>query len=135
MSKSAGILAIFILILFIGYIYKFFPRDETFGFPYSPLLSSGKEIRLTQSWYMSIVLEKFRYVILSWALWFHGIPKKESVVRFGAAIICVNITLLPVFWMLFYKSPNQNEWFIAKIVLSLLIFTIYTYGGVWNRSD
>ncbi len=126
----------FILIVFLGYAYEFFSLKETWGFPYSDPLSSGEEIRISKQWYIAVLFDKLRYVILSWALWFYAIPRSQTIVKLGAAIFCVKLTFVPINWMLFYMAPFKEERFLLMVILSIIIGLTITHfnGGIWRNN-
>jgi len=134
MNRINYIIPILILIVFLGYVWEFFPTNETWGFPHSPLLSDGSEIRISKQWYIAVLADKVRYVILAWALWFFAVPSTPKVLKFGAAIFCVKLTFVPINWMLFYMAPFKEERYFIMICLSILIGLFLTYlNGVIMR--
>ena len=105
------------------------PNGEAVGFSYNSL-------RIDSQWYWFLLFKDIRSVILVWMVWFL-IPKNDAVLRLGASVFCVIITLVPINFILFYSAPFNVWSFILKVFLSLTIgyFLTYYYGIRRERSD
>lgn len=103
-----------------------FSKKKTWGFPYAdtyynPVLEKEVDVLFFRSWYVQVLVEKVKFVLLSWGLWLWAIPKKEVIARVGGAILCLWITSLPISWMLFYDTPFPKWIWGMKVILSLAV--------------
>ncbi len=115
-----------VLCVFIGYAYELMPSGITMTFPFS-------NRTLLSNWYWFILFKDLRSVLLVWMLWIN-IPNRASVIKLFVAIFAVMITLVPVYFVLFYSAPFYIGVFIVKVVLSLgLGYLITYYYGVRNE--
>ena len=116
--------------MFLGYAWEFFPRDVRVDFPYNT-----RDMNIM--WYVSYLSKDIRSVILVWALWAYGIPKKDKLLKLGVSIFCIMLTMVPIFFVLFHSAPFHYGWFAVKVVISIIIGFIITYfdGRIWTRNN
>jgi len=101
------------------------------GFPF------GDVTAIDSQWYWYIVFKDLRSVLLVWALWVYAIPREAKVIKLGASVFCVLITLVPINFVLFYSAPFLGIWFVLKLAIAALIGYAVTHfnGGDLDNTD
>ena len=98
-------------------------------FPFSNLTISSW-------WYWYIVYKDLTVVLLAWALWVYGIPKKFPRIKLAGAVFCTYITIVPIYFVLFYSVPFPVWVYITKVVASITVgfFITYFNDGIWRNN-
>lgn len=118
-----------VLCVFIGYAYELMPSGITMTFPFS-------NRTLLSNWYWFILFKDLRSVLLVWMLWIN-IPNRASVIKLFVAIFAVMITLVPVYFMLFYSAPFHMVAILSKMIISVVagfLITYLTHGDSDNNN-
>lgn len=88
-------------------------------------------------WYWYILYKDLTMVLLAWALWVHGIPRKLLTIKLAASIFCTYITIAPIYFVLFYHVPFPEIVLPVKVAVSILVgFFIFKFNDrVPNDND
>lgn len=120
--KYLYIILILFVCVFLEYAPELHKNGGTMTFPFSNLTISSW-------WYWYIVYKDLTVVLLAWALWVYAIPKKLKVIKAAAAIFCTYITIVPVYFILFYSVPFPVWVYSVKIGSSILVgFFIFKFN-------
>jgi len=116
--------------VFLGYAWEFFPKNIRVDFPYNT-----RDMNI--QWYVSYLSKDLRSVFLAWGLWIYGIPRKETLIKLGASVFCVMLTMVPINFVLFHSAPFHYGWFAFKVVVSIMIGIFITYfdDRIWIRNN
>jgi hypothetical protein len=123
MNKRAFIFLILLICLMSGYVWEFFPHTMWIA-PFDTTESA-----LPLSWWAFIGFAQLKGVILSWALWYYGIPKDMKLLKLAAGVICIFLTMIPVNFILFYFPPLKEITFVVTTTIGIAIVFMITYGS------
>lgn len=128
--KYLYIILILFTCVFLEYVPELHKNGDTMTFPFSNLTISSW-------WYWYIVYKDLKMVLLAWALWVYGIPKKFSLIKLAGSIACTFITIVPIYFILFYSAPFPVLVFTIKVFASILVgIFIYKFNDrMWTRND
>ncbi len=97
------------------------------------------DLTIPSEWYWYILYKDLTVVILAWSLWYYTIPKELKVIKLSGSIFCTYITIVPIYFVLFYSVPFPVWVFFTKVLASSLVgFFIYKLNDrlmVNNRSS
>lgn len=124
------IILILFACVFLEYLPDIHKSGITMTFPFN-------DLTITSEWYWYIVYKDLKMVLLAWALWAYGIPKNLPIIKLSGSIACTFITIVPIYFILFYSVPFPLLVFSIKIVTSILVgIFIYKFNGrMWTRNN
>lgn len=128
MNKLKLILPVLLICAFLDYMVEFHEEDVKMTFRYNTRT-------LASQWYWTFLYKDIRSVILAWYIWYL-IPRKEIILRAGAAIFCTMVTTVPIYFILYYSAPYSNIVLGIKLAASIFVgYMLYLNDRNCSRSD